>query len=65
LSGLHGKHLSTSEQEWIMQRMEQYQIIMRCYGEAKLLIDEAIELMNEAGEVALSDIAREMIERDF
>jgi len=38
---------------------------MQSYGEAKLLIDEAIELMNEAGETALSDIAREMIERDF
>ena len=65
LSGLHAKRLSRGEQEWIMQRMEKYQIVMQCYSEAKLLIDEAIELMNEAGEAALSDIAQEMIERDF
>jgi octaprenyl-diphosphate synthase len=65
LSGLHAKRLSREEQEWIMQRMEKYQIVMQCYSEAKLLIDEAIELMNEAGEAALSDIAQEMIERDF
>ncbi len=65
LSGLHAKKLSSKEQEWIMQRMEKYQIVMQCYSEAKLLIDEAIELMNEAGEAALSDIAQEMIERDF
>jgi len=65
LSKLHAKKLSAGEQEWIMQRMEKYQIVMQCYGEAKLLIDEAIELMNEAGEAALSDIAQEMIERNF
>lgn len=65
LSGLHGRRLLAGEQEWIMRRMEQYQITMQCYSEAKALIDEAIELMNEAGEAALSDIAREMIERDF
>ena len=65
LSALHARVLTREEQEWIMQRMERYQIVMHCYSEAKLLIDEAIELMNEAGETVLSDIAREMIERDF
>jgi len=65
LAGLHARILTAEEQEWIMQRMEKHQIIMRCYSEAKLLIDEAIELMDEVGESALSDIAQEMIERDF
>jgi len=65
LMALHGKKLSNDEQEWIMRRMDKYQILMQCYGEAKLLIDEAIELMSGAGEVELSDIAQDMIERDF
>jgi len=65
LARLHGKTLTSEEQEWIRQRMEQYRIILRCYTEAKELIDEAAVLMDEVGEEALSDIAREMIERDF
>ena len=65
LAGLHGKVLSSREQEWIRQRMEAHRIVLRCYTEAKELIDEAVVLMDEAGEDALSDIAREMIERDF
>ncbi len=62
---MHAKKLSVEEQGWIIGQMEEHQILMQSYGEAKLLVDEAIELMNEAGETALSDIAREMIERDF
>ena len=65
LRGMHAKKLSAQEQSWIIGQMEEHQILMQSYGEAKLLIDEAIELMNGAGETALSDIAREMIERDF
>jgi len=65
LRGMHSKKLSVEEQGWIIEKMEEHQVLMQSYGEAKLLIDEAIELMNEAGETALSDIAREMIERDF
>jgi len=65
LLGMHAKKLSAEEQGWIIGQMEEHQILMQSYGEAKLLIDEAIELMEEAGETALSDIAREMIERDF
>ena len=37
----------------------------KSYQEAKLLIEEAIALMNEKGEDALSNIAMQMIERDF
>ncbi|MEA3456127.1 MAG: polyprenyl synthetase family protein [Campylobacterota bacterium] len=65
LQSMHAKKLSVEEQGWIIGQMEEHQILMQSYGEAKLLIDEAIELMEEAGEAALSDIAREMIERDF
>ena len=65
LRSMHGRLLGREEQEWIKIQMERHRILMRCYEEAKLLIDEATELMNAAGEPALSDIAREMIERDF
>ncbi len=65
LRGLHAKKLTEEDQKWIMDRMEKYHIIPLCYSEAKLLIDEAIELMSEVGETALTNIAREMIERSF
>jgi octaprenyl-diphosphate synthase len=38
---------------------------MKCYAQARELIDEAVELMNELGENALSEIAMEMIDREF
>ncbi|MEA3420019.1 MAG: polyprenyl synthetase family protein [Campylobacterota bacterium] len=65
LRALHAKKLSKEEQKWIMAGMEEHQIIQKCYLEAKILIDEAIALMNEAGETELSEIAREMIDRNF
>lgn len=65
LRALHAKILAEEEQAWIMQQMEKHQILLKCFAQAKELIDEAVELMNENGEEALSDIAQEMIERNF
>lgn len=65
LRSLHAKKLSTEEQLWIKMKMQEYQVIQKSYEEAKVLIVEAIELMNERGEDALSSIAMQMIERDF
>ncbi|WP_295420953.1 polyprenyl synthetase family protein [Sulfurovum sp.] len=65
LASLHAKELSREEQAWIMQNMEEHQILLKCYAQAKELIDEAVELMNEKGEEALSSIAEEMIDRNF
>lgn len=65
LRALHGKKLTKEEQKWIKDSMEEYQIIQKCYIEAKMLIDEAIALMNEMGETELSGIAKEMIDRNF
>jgi hypothetical protein len=50
---------------WILGQMKKHKIIEKSYLEAKVLIDEAISLMNLQGEAALSGIAKEMIERDF
>jgi octaprenyl-diphosphate synthase len=65
LKSLHAKKLSTEEQLWIKMKMQEHQVIQKSYEEAKLLIEEAIELMNSRGENALSNIAMQMIERDF
>ena len=40
-------------------------VIEKSFAEAKVLIEEAITLMNSKGEEALSSIAMAMIERDF
>jgi octaprenyl-diphosphate synthase len=65
LRALHARKLTEEDQKWIMAGMEEHQIIQKCYLEAKILIDEAIALMNQADETELSEIAREMIDRNF
>ena len=65
LKSLHGKVLSVEEQLWIKAMMQNTGVIQKSYNEAKVLIEEAITLMNERGEDALSSIAIAMIERDF
>jgi len=65
LLGLHAQPLRTEEQQWIAAQMEHYGIVERCSAEARELIDEAIVLMQEAGEPSLEQIARVMIERSF
>jgi len=65
LKSLHGKVLSIDEQLWIKAMMKNTGVIQKSYNEAKVLIEEAIILMNERGEDALSSIAMAMIERDF
>jgi len=65
LIALHGKVLNSNEQAWIKSMMQSTGVIQKSYNEAKVLIEEAIDLMNEKGETALSSIAMAMIERDF
>ena len=65
LKSLHAKKLSTEEQLWIKMKMQEHHVIQKSYQEAKVLIEEAITLMNDKGESALSNIAMQMIERDF
>lgn len=65
LKSLHRKKLSKEEQLWIKAKMKDAKVIEKSYNEAKVLIKEAILLMNERGEEALSSIAMAMIERDF
>ncbi|WP_309498718.1 polyprenyl synthetase family protein [Sulfurovum sp.] len=65
LRSLHAKKLTKEEQLWIKMMMQQYQVVHKSYAEAKILVEEAIALMDNRGENALSGIALQMIERDF
>lgn len=65
LKSLHAKLLSADKKEWIKEQMKKHHIIEQSYAEAKLLIDEAIALMQSASEEALEGIARDMIDRSF
>jgi len=65
LKSLHGKILSESESLWIKKAMHSSGVLQKSYAEAKVLIEEAIVLMNKKGEKSLSSIAMAMIEREF
>jgi len=65
LVSLHKKKLNPDETSWIKSAMQKHGIIEKSYQEAKVLIDEAIELMESLGEKDLSNIAKAMIERNF
>jgi len=65
LVSLHRKPLSADEVDWIKATMKKHNIIEKSYAEAKVLIVEAIELMESLGEHDLSNIAKAMIERKF
>jgi octaprenyl-diphosphate synthase len=65
LRGMHARVLKAEELNWLKVQFEERQILMKCYAQARELIDEAVELMNQLGENALSEIAMEMIDREF
>ena len=65
LTSLHAKKLSKEEQQWIKEKMKEHKVIEKSYQEAKVLVEEALVLMQSRGEQRLSRIAMAMIERDF
>jgi len=65
LVSLHRKRLNLQDEQWIKSKMAEYHIIEKSYAEAKVLIVEAITLMESLGEKDLSNIAKAMIEREF
>lgn len=65
LVSLHGKKLSVDEQVWIKTMMQNTGVIEKSYNEAKILIEEAIALMDACDEKVLSHLAMAMIEREF
>jgi octaprenyl-diphosphate synthase len=65
LISLHGKTLKSDELSWLKEQFEKHNIVIKSYNEAKALVVEAIELMNNQGESSLSKIAMSMIDREF
>jgi len=65
LRSMHGKVLGSEDLNWLKVAFEEKQVLIKCYAQARELIDEAVELMNSLGEDALSEIAMEMIDREF
>ncbi len=65
LLSLYRKRLNEDEALWIRTAMNKHEIISKAYFEAKELIIEVIRLMESLGESDLSNIAKEMIEREF
>ena len=39
LASLHAKVLTEEEQAWIMQNMNKHQVLLKCFAQAKELID--------------------------
>ncbi len=65
LLSLHTKAISSNDEVWIRKSMLELGVIQKCTLEAKVLVDEAISLMRDAGENELEEIARSMIDRSF
>jgi len=59
------KKLSEEEKGWIRAMMDETGALKKAYLYAKELGDEAVSLMEGAGEASLADIVTAMIERDF
>ncbi len=65
LKSMHKKSLNSKEHSWILSKFKEYKIIEKAKQEAFELINEAIELMQKAGEKGLESIAIKMVDRSF
>lgn len=65
LKSMHRRALSVSEQQWILSKFKEHKIIEKAKEEAFTLINEAVGLMQKAGEKGLEKIALKMVDRSF
>jgi len=65
LKGMHKKVLSKNESAWILSKFKEHNIIEIAKKEAFNLVNEAIELMQNANEKSLEAIAIKMVDRSF
>jgi len=65
LKSFHKKRLSEDEQKWILSKFKEHDIIKKAKDEAFELVNEAISLMQKAGEQGLEAIAVKMVDRSF
>jgi octaprenyl-diphosphate synthase len=65
LASMHCRALDKAEQEWIVSNIKKYDIIEKCYLEAKELVLEALVAIKSEKNQKLDSIAKEMIDRSF
>ena len=65
LASMHCRVLDKAEQEWILSNIKKYDIIQKCYLEAKELVLEALAAIKNEKNQKLDSIAKEMIDRSF
>jgi octaprenyl-diphosphate synthase len=65
LMKIYRKKLSTEEKEWIKSKMKEYEIIQKCFNEAKALVNEAKNEIKEYKIPALEIIADKVVDRRF
>jgi len=65
LKSLYKKKLDTDEINWIRDKMQKYEIVKKCYNEAKSLVEEAKEVIKPFNMPELELIANKIIDRKF
>ena len=65
LKSLYKKELNEEEKHWIREKMEELEIIKRCYNEAKKLVEEAKEVIKKYNIPKLEIIANKVVDRKF
>jgi len=65
LISMHKKVLDDEKHKWILEKIKKYNIVDKCFNEAKDLAGEAVDLMRQEGEKSLEQIAISMIDRKF
>jgi len=65
LKFFHKRNLNCTEHKWIIDKFKEHNIIEKTKQEAFDLVQEAIELMKQAGESGLEAIAVKMVDRSF
>jgi geranylgeranyl pyrophosphate synthase len=62
---MHKRVLNKDEQNWVLGKFKEHNIIQKAKDEAFSLVNEAIDLMQKAGEKGLETIAIKMVDRSF
>ncbi len=65
LKSMHKRVLNKDEQNWVLGKFKEHNIIQKAKDEAFSLVNEAIDLMQKAGEKGLETIAIKMVDRSF
>ena len=65
LMKMYRKKLDLSQKKWILEKMEKYGILKRCFDEAEVLVNDAKNAVKEYGIKELEIIADKVVNRSF